>query len=86
MKSIGPLYVDLVTYPVKRFNFIIEKGWSQEIEEPYRHGSCIVLKAPFIKTGIAVGIWRYKNTENQALMAAIKARTLDIPVEELMEW
>jgi len=78
MKSLGPLYVDTVTYPIKRFSFVTEIGWSQETDEPFRAGKCFVIKLPFIKTGVAIGIWRKKLNEQDALLNAIQARVITL--------
>jgi hypothetical protein len=86
MLNIGPLYVTLVKYPHRNFLPIAEKGWSHEIDEPFRRGSCLVIRLPFTHPGIGIGIWGKPQDETDALTAAIWGRQLDISVDELLEW
>lgn len=86
MLSIGPLYGQVIVYPHHKPLPIVERGWTHEIEEPYRRGSCLVFRFPFAKHAIALGVWREKQEEEQALTAALWGRHLDVPLEELLEW
>jgi hypothetical protein len=87
MLSIGPLYAQKIKYPHRNFLPVSEIGWTHEIDEPYRKGSCIVLRVPFTKPGFVFGVWTTpKQDEEDALTAAIWGRHLDVPVEELLEW
>ena len=86
MKSFGKLYVDVITYPIFPNQLKIEKGWTNETTEPYRRGSCLVVKPPFIKKAAVVGVWGQPQDEERALTEAINARKLDVDIEELMEW
>lgn len=78
MKSIGPLYVDLVKYPTRKFLPVFEHGWSNEIEEPFRRGVCWVFRFPFTKLGYVIGIWKEKQEELDALISAIMARQIKL--------
>jgi hypothetical protein len=86
MINIGPLYVQKIEYPHKKFLPIVEKGWTNEIEEPYRKGSCLVFRIPFTKPGFVFGIWGKPQDESEALTAALWGRELDVTIEELLEW
>ena len=86
MINIGPLYVTGLTYPHRKPLPILEKGWTHEIEEPFRRGSCLVLRLPFTKPGLVIGWWVESQNEDDALTAAIWGRNLDVSVEELLEW
>jgi hypothetical protein len=86
MISIGPLYGQLITYPHRKPLPVVELGWTHEIEEPYRRGSCLVFRVPFAKHAIAVGLWREEQEETVALTAALWGRHLDVTTEELLEW
>lgn len=86
MVNIGIIYLQIIGYPHRNFFPIVEKGWSHEIEEPYRKGTCLVFRFPFTKLGFVVGIWGEKQTEEDALTAALWGRHLGVPVEELLEW
>jgi len=86
MESLGPIYVDLVKYGHRRFWPFIETGWSQEIEEPYRKGSCLVFRVPFTRPGFAIGIFTEELPEEEALTRAIKSHVHDVPLEDLEDW
>jgi hypothetical protein len=86
MNLIRPLYVQLISYPHRKPLPVVEKGWTHEIEEPYRRGSCLVFRVPFTKPGFVIGKWAESQTEDEALTAAIWGRELNVSVEELLEW
>ena len=86
MLNIGPLYVTALKYPHRKPLPVVEKGWTNEIEEPFRKGSCLVLRLPFTKPALVVGWWGPEQEEDDALTAAIWGRKLDVPVDELLEW
>lgn len=83
MKSAGKLYVDTLKYPPK-FGFfpIVDKGWTDEIEPPFRRGKCLVFRLPFFTKGLIVGLWGAPTgrTETQALSEALGARQVDLSV------
>lgn len=86
MLSIGPLYVQKIEYPHRKPLPIVEKGWTHEIDEPFRRGECLVFRMPFVKSAIALGRWVAVQDEEEALTAAIWGRHLDVPLDELLEW
>jgi hypothetical protein len=87
MKEIGTLYVDTLKYPHRKFLPIVEKGWTNEIEEPYRRGSCLVFRFPFTKPGLVIGRWKYNQDETEALINAIIGRPIeDVTLDEMWEW
>jgi len=86
MKSFGPLYGTIVKYPHRPAWPVVETGWSQEIEEPYRKGSCLVFRVPFTVPGFAVGIFTEALPEEEALTNAIKSRVHNVDVAELEGW
>ena len=84
MKSFGPLYVDSIKLKHPVFP-MFEWGWSQETEHPYRESSiCIVFWVPFVKLGIAVGLWGNPVDEDEALGKVL--RKLDTSSEEIKKW
>ena len=86
MKSFGPLYVDLIKYPIFVSQLKVEKGWTNETEEPFRRGSCLVIKPPFIARACVIGIWGEAQEEDVALTSAVNARPLDVSPDEILEW
>jgi hypothetical protein len=87
MKEFGKLYVDTLKYPHRKFLPIFEKGWTNEIEEPYRRGSCLVFRFPFTKPGLVIGRWKYTQDETEALINAIIGRPIeDVTLDDMWEW
>jgi hypothetical protein len=86
MLNIGSLYGQVIEYPHRKPLPIVEKGWTHEIDEPYRKGSCLVFRIPFTKPGFVLGWFGESQDETEALTAALWGRHLDVPVDELLEW
>jgi hypothetical protein len=76
--DIGPKYfVHGMRYPTKDFP-IIDRGQTQEIEDPYRRGDSVVVRVPLSRSAIVFGRWDVEIDEDDALRYAIKARDLDV--------
>lgn len=86
MLTFGPLYAQKIEYPHRKPLPMVELGWTHEIEEPFRKGSCLVFRFPFTKPAIAIGLWNERQEETDALTAAVWGRHLDVSVDELLEW
>jgi hypothetical protein len=93
MKSIGPLYADVIQYYHRKALPIIEKGWTQETEFPYRKSKlCLVFRAPFTHPGFVLGIWTKPTTyvfdedADDLLAAAIGLRDMNLEPEDVREW
>ncbi len=79
MKTLGPLYVDTVNYGKRGFMPFIEKGWTSEIEPPFRKGKCLVFRIPFTRPGLALGIFgKSRLNEAEALLSAIEGRVIPL--------
>lgn len=87
MKTFGPFYADTMKYPPKyKWLPLVEVGWTNETEEPYRKGRCLVLKPPLANTALVAGVWGQPQDEETALSNAVRARTMDIDPKEMLEW
>lgn len=83
MKTYGPLYVGKLEYYHTKLFPIIEIGTTQETEEPYRKGKCLVFRVPFTKPGYYVGIfyhtpdihWDDEDAVDELLFNAMWSRT-----------
>lgn len=73
--DLGNLYVTTVQFLDKASPWI-DKGWSDETEEPYRHGKCLVFRVPLTRLGFAVGLWGPPGDEQETLSRAIGLREL----------
>ena len=79
MKTLGPLYADTVNYGDRGFFPVIEKGWTSEIEPPFRKGKCLVFRFPFTRPGLAIGIFGKSRLEEvEALLSAIEGRVIPL--------
>ena len=57
MKTYGPLYRGSLKYYHTKLFPIIELGWTQETDHPYRKGRCLVFRVPFTIPGYFIGLW-----------------------------
>lgn len=71
--SFGPFFVQHLDLPVQWGKKVCVRGWSQEIEPPYRTASPILLRLPRYKA-LAFGIWTGSKDETEALESAIQRR------------
>lgn len=93
MKSIGPLYADVIQYYHRRVLPIVEKGWTQESNYPYRKSKlCVVFRFPFTHPGFVLGLWGkvdhdiYEDDADELLAEAVGLRIIDASAKELREW
>lgn len=70
-------FVHAMKYPTTRFP-LIDRGDTQEIEDPYRYGRSLVMRLPFARSAFVVGRWTGEGTEDSGLRRAIGARDLDV--------
>lgn len=70
-------FVHTMKYPAKNFP-IIDKGETQEIEDPYRNGRSLVFRIPLSRLALVFGRWQTRFSEDMALRRAIGARDLDV--------
>lgn len=60
---------------------------SQEIESPFRAGRCIVVRLPFTKSAVALGVWLATKPERTALLDAMSGRVVqDNEVDDTEDW
>jgi hypothetical protein len=69
-------FFQFIKFPVNWENKIVVKGWTQEIEEPFRTATPYILKLPFYRA-LVLGKWTGKqNSEESALNNATQGRIL----------
>jgi hypothetical protein len=81
--DLGRLYVTR-TANLDRWSSPVQRGWSAEIEEPYRQGRCLVLHLPGTELGLGLGWWG-RDGDEAATLERIGVRDLrpeDIEMEE----
>lgn len=81
--DLGRVYVTR-TASLAKWSSPLQKGWSAELEEPFRQGVCLVLHLPGTHLGVGVGFWGRGGSE-AATLERIGVRDLvpaDIEMEE----
>ena len=72
--NIGPKhFVQLIDFPVIWGPKIVVRGWTQEIEEPFRTAQPFLVRLPKYKA-LAFGKWTGFKTEEEALNLALEMR------------
>lgn len=94
MKTFGPLYAAKIRYWHTRPLPVIEVGWTQETEPPFRKGKCLVFRRPTSEYGFALGLF-YKTPAihpddddaiDKLLLDALKVNSDTHRSEEIGEW
>jgi hypothetical protein len=93
MKSLGPLYGDVLQYYHRNFLPIVEKGWTQETEHPFRQSKvCLVFRIPFTKPGFVLGLWKrseglvFDEDADDMIAKALGLRDMELDTEEIGDW
>jgi hypothetical protein len=72
--NIGPKhFVQLIDFPVIWGSKFVVRGWTQEIEEPFRTSQPFLVRLPKYKA-LAFGKWTGFKTEEEALNSALEMR------------
>lgn len=72
--SIGPKhFVQVIDLPVIWGTKFVVRGWTQEIEEPFRTSKPFLVRLPKYKA-LAFGKWTGFKTEEEALKSALETR------------
>lgn len=77
LHNIGPNhFVQYIDFPVKWGRKLAVKGWTQEIDKPFRTAEPTIIRMPFHKA-LVIGKWTGKvEDEEEALQRAIEGRVL----------
>ena len=71
--NIGPVFVQVTKFPYDWGNKFAVRGWTQEIEEPFRTSKPFILRLPNYKA-LVCGRWTGTKTEEEALSGALETR------------
>ena len=73
--NIGPKhFIQYINFPVQWQNKLWVRGWTQEIERPFRTAEPLIFRMPFHKA-LVVGVWTGRvEDETEALMRATEWR------------
>lgn len=73
--NIGPVFVQYTKFPYDWGKKVVVRGWTQEIEEPFRTSKPLILRLPNYKA-LVCGRWTGSKTEEEALNEALSRRDL----------
>jgi len=68
-------FVQYIDFPVKWGWKLVVRGWTQEIEPPFRMATPLIVRLPGYKA-LVFGIWTGQKSEEEALSAATGMRIL----------
>jgi hypothetical protein len=68
-------FVQYTRLPLKWGFKVVVKGWTQEIEEPFRTAKPFIFRLPFYRV-LIIGRWAGELTEDVALASAMEMRVL----------
>ena len=71
--NIGPLFVQVTKFPYDWGNKVVVRGWTQEIDEPFRTAKPLIMRLPKYKA-LVCGYWNGRKTEEEALLGALETR------------
>jgi hypothetical protein len=71
--NIGPVFVQVTKFPYDWGNKVVVRGWTQEIEEPFRTSQPFILRLPKYKA-LVCGRWTGVKNEEEALTGALETR------------
>lgn len=71
--NIGPVFVQFTKFPYEWESKWVVRGWTQEIDEPYRTSNPFIIRLPGYKA-LVLGRWTGYKTEEEALNGALNAR------------
>jgi len=71
--NIGPTFVQVTNFPYKWGAKFIVRGWTQEIEDPFRTSKPFIVRLPRYKA-LVLGRWTGTTNEESALSEALQTR------------
>lgn len=80
--NIGPIFLQVTNFPYEWGNKVVVKGWTQEIEEPFRTSEPVIFRLPNYKA-LVVGRWTGAKLEEEALNSALERR--DVTYDDFTE-
>jgi hypothetical protein len=71
--NIGPVFVQVTRFPYEWGHKFVVRGWTQEIEEPFRTSNPFIVRLPKYH-GLVLGKWGAMKEEEEALSGALARR------------
>lgn len=73
--NIGPFFTQVTRFPYKWGFKVVVRGWTQEIEEPFRTAEPLIVRLPYYRA-LVLGRWTGQKEEIDALNSALGRRDL----------
>jgi len=80
--EIGPVFVQVTNFPYEWGSKFFVRGWTQEIDEPFRTATPFIVRLPRYKA-LVVGKWTGMKSEEEALNGALGRR--DVTEDDFSE-
>ena len=80
--NIGPVFVQVTKFPYEWGTKVVTRGWTQEIQEPYRVATPVIVRLPKYKA-LVFGRWNGMKNEEEALNGALHTR--DVTYDDFTE-
>ncbi len=80
--NIGPVFVQLTNFPYAWDKKLVVRGWTQEIEEPFRTSAPFIVRLPGYRA-LVLGKWTGMQSEEEALNTALNRR--DVTEDDFTE-
>lgn len=71
--NIGSIFVQYTNFPYNWGSKVVVRGWTQEITEPFRTATPLIVRLPKYKA-LVFGRWTGTKTEEEALNNALQIR------------
>lgn len=71
--NIGPAFVQVTNFPYEWGTKFVVRGWTQEIDEPFRTSKPLIVRLPNYKA-LVLGLWSDEQDEETALNGALERR------------
>lgn len=89
-KSVGPLFAYLYRYTGRVPHPVVDtRGWTREVEPPFRYGGSWLLRLPTTRWALVVGWWVGRwdaAAEEEALTSAVNGRSLSFEAKDIRQW
>lgn len=73
--ELGPAYFQKLYWHTENPP-LLHLDTTQETDRPYRTGRCLVVRLPFTRTALVLGVWTGRRKEFEALISAVGGRVI----------
>lgn len=73
----GTVYWYTIHYPDGLLIPLVNRSTTTEIDPPFRHGRCAILRLPLTRWALVVGFWEESFNADQAIERALSMRVIE---------